>query len=124
MAARTPVARTLAELAELAERDAGAGRGLRLGLAGHPRGANARGGGAFIETHIAPDMTTRPVGQTVDLLEGAGLEVRDVEAPREHDVWTVRAWWQALERRWDDVVALIGGTSRTRADLLASRVGA
>ncbi|MGX7826696.1 class I SAM-dependent methyltransferase [Actinokineospora sp. 24-640] len=82
--------------------------GGRLLLQQMSRGANAQGGGAFIETYIAPDMNMRPVGQTVDLLEGAGLEVRDVEALREHYVWTVRAWWQTLERRWDEVVALIG----------------
>lgn len=50
------------------------------------------GGGPFIESFIAPDMTMRPVGRTVDLLEAGGLEVRDVHALREHYVWTVRAW--------------------------------
>jgi cyclopropane-fatty-acyl-phospholipid synthase len=37
------------------------------------------GGGPFIEAFIAPDMHMRPVGRTVDLLEQAGLEVRDVQ---------------------------------------------
>lgn len=55
------------------------------------RGANAPGGGAFIESYIAPDMHMRPVGETVGLLEGAGLEVRDVEALREHYVQIGRA---------------------------------
>ena len=80
----------------------------RLLLQQMSRGANAQGGGAFIETYIAPDMNMRPVGQTVDLLEQAGLEVRDVEGMREHYVWTVRAWWRTLERHWADVVALVG----------------
>ncbi len=82
--------------------------GGRLLLQQMSRGATARGGGAFIETYIAPDMDMRPVGQTIDLLERAGLEVRDVEGMREHYVWTVRAWWEALEARWDEVVALVG----------------
>jgi len=50
----------------------------------------------------------RPVSQTTAFLEGAGLEIRDVHALREHYVWTVRAWAQTLEERWDDVVALVG----------------
>ena len=44
------------------------------------------GGGPFIESFIAPDMHMRPVGETVALLEGGGLEVRDVHALREHYV--------------------------------------
>ncbi|SEF32429.1 cyclopropane-fatty-acyl-phospholipid synthase [Amycolatopsis pretoriensis] len=74
------------------------------------RGNVAPGGGAFIERYIAPDMTMRPVGRTVDHLETAGLEVRDVHAMREHYVWTVRAWADTLEENWADVVALIGET--------------
>ncbi|MET8854472.1 cyclopropane-fatty-acyl-phospholipid synthase family protein [Amycolatopsis sp. NPDC004625] len=74
------------------------------------RGTVAPGGGAFIERYIAPDMTMRPVGRTIDHLESAGLEVRDVHAMREHYVWTVRAWADTLEENWADVVALIGET--------------
>lgn len=66
------------------------------------------GGGAFIESYIAPDMYMRPVGETVALLEDAGLEVRDVEAMREHYVRTVEAWHATFESRYADVVALVG----------------
>ncbi|MGQ0844167.1 MAG: class I SAM-dependent methyltransferase [Sporichthyaceae bacterium] len=66
------------------------------------------GGGAFIESYIAPDMYMRPVGETVALVEDSGLEVRDVHAMREHYVWTVRAWLETLEKNWDAVVALVG----------------
>jgi cyclopropane-fatty-acyl-phospholipid synthase len=66
------------------------------------------GGGAFIESYIAPDMHMRPVGQTVDLLESAGFEVRDVHALREHYVRTVAAWYETFEKRWDEAVALVG----------------
>ncbi|MGH8879931.1 MAG: class I SAM-dependent methyltransferase, partial [Stackebrandtia sp.] len=65
------------------------------------RGATAPGGGAFIETYIVPDMHMRPLGETVGLLEDAGLEVREVQALREHYVRTVRAWHDTLEAQWD-----------------------
>lgn len=80
----------------------------RLLLQQMSRGATAQGGGAFIESYVAPDMNMRPVGQTIDLLEQAGLEVRDVHALREHYVWTVRAWARTLEEKWDDLVDLVG----------------
>ncbi|WP_433041177.1 class I SAM-dependent methyltransferase [Dactylosporangium sp. CS-033363] len=72
------------------------------------RGRRAPGGGAFIEAYVAPDMHMRPVGETVTLLESAGLEIRDVHALREHYVRTVAAWLETLERRWDEVVDLVG----------------
>ena len=66
------------------------------------------GGGPFIEAFIAPDMTMRPVGQTVAFLERAGLEVRDVHAMREHYVWTVRAWQRRFDASKDQLVKLVG----------------
>lgn len=72
------------------------------------RGTTAPGGGAFIESYIAPDMHMRPLGETVGLLEGSGLEVRDVESLREHYVLTVEAWRRTLEDRWAEFVALVG----------------
>lgn len=72
------------------------------------RGRHAPGGGAFIETYIAPDMHMRPVGETVGLFSAAGFEVRDVHALREHYVWTVAAWRRTLEDRWAEFVALVG----------------
>ncbi|WP_069173364.1 SAM-dependent methyltransferase [Streptomyces griseus] len=72
------------------------------------RGTTAPGGGAFIESYIAPDMHMRPLGETVGLLEGAGLEVRDVESLREHYVLTVTAWLRTLEERRTEFEALVG----------------
>ncbi|MFE7267317.1 class I SAM-dependent methyltransferase [Streptomyces sp. NPDC057592] len=72
------------------------------------RGAKAPGGGAFIETYIAPDMHMRLLGETVGLLEAAGLEVRSVESMREHYVRTINAWHRTLEEHWDDFVRLAG----------------
>ncbi|MGB3859674.1 MAG: cyclopropane-fatty-acyl-phospholipid synthase family protein [Ornithinimicrobium sp.] len=66
------------------------------------------GGGPFIESFIAPDMSMRPLGQTVSLLERAGLEVRDVHAMREHYVWTVRAWEKRFYAKRKQLVALVG----------------
>ncbi|BCY07472.1 cyclopropane-fatty-acyl-phospholipid synthase family protein [Actinoplanes sp. L3-i22] len=82
--------------------------GGRLLVQQMSRGAHAPGGGAFIESYVAPDMHMRPVGETVALLERAGLEVRDVHGLREHYVRTVRCWLDTLEHRWDEVVALVG----------------
>ncbi len=66
------------------------------------------GGGAFIESYIAPDMHMQPVGETVSLIEAGGFEVRGLEAMREHYTRTIRAWHATFENRWDDVVALVG----------------
>jgi len=68
----------------------------------------APGGGRFIESYIAPDMHMRPAGQTVSLLEAAGLEVVGVESMREDYVKTIRAWLATLEARSADAAALIG----------------
>ncbi|MEU5317054.1 cyclopropane-fatty-acyl-phospholipid synthase family protein [Streptomyces sp. NPDC021056] len=72
------------------------------------RGPGAPGGGPFIEAYIAPDMHMRPLGETVGLLEGAGLEVRHTESLREHYVRTVTAWHRTLEEHWDRFAALVG----------------
>ena len=66
------------------------------------------GGGPFIEAFIAPDMHMRPVGETVNLIEASGLEVREVHARREHDGWTGDAWYRTVEDNWDRVVAMVG----------------
>jgi cyclopropane-fatty-acyl-phospholipid synthase len=80
----------------------------RLVLQQMSRGAVAPGGGAFIETYVAPDMTMRPIGATLGHLATAGFEIRDVQAMREHYDWTCRAWADTLAKRWADVVALVG----------------
>ncbi len=66
------------------------------------------GGGPFIESFIAPDMTMRPVGETVAFLERAGLEVRDVHGMREHYVRTVGAWLERFEKNLPRLTALVG----------------
>jgi cyclopropane-fatty-acyl-phospholipid synthase len=72
------------------------------------RGRNAPGGGPFIESYVAADMHMRPVGETVGLLEDAGLEVLGVQALRPHYVRTIRAWLDNLEENLTAVEAIIG----------------
>ncbi|EKT81050.1 cyclopropane fatty acid synthase [Rhodococcus opacus M213] len=82
--------------------------GARVLIQQMSRTGHHPGGGPFIESFIAPDMTMRPVGESVAYLERAGLEVRDVHGLRDHYVWTVDAWLEKFESRWDDVVEMVG----------------
>ncbi|MFC5675799.1 SAM-dependent methyltransferase [Aeromicrobium endophyticum] len=66
------------------------------------------GGGPFIETYIAPDMHMKPLAKTIGLIAASGLEIRDVQAMREHYPQTVAGWAQKLEDNWDVAVKLIG----------------
>ncbi|MFL6062126.1 MAG: class I SAM-dependent methyltransferase [Marmoricola sp.] len=70
-------------------------------------GGKHPGGGPFIESFIAPDMTMRPVGETVDLFEAGGLEVRDVHAMREHYVHTVNAWIDRFDANLEHLRTLV-----------------
>lgn len=72
------------------------------------RGSRAPGGGAFIERYIAPDMTMRPLGATLNHLVEAGFEIRHVEAMRENYARTCRAWGVTLEENWSAAVRLVG----------------
>jgi cyclopropane-fatty-acyl-phospholipid synthase len=49
---------------------------------------------------------------TIDALEGAGFEVRDVESLREHYALTLREWVANIERHWEQAARL---TSPARA---------
>ncbi|NHD16173.1 MULTISPECIES: cyclopropane-fatty-acyl-phospholipid synthase family protein [unclassified Actinopolyspora] len=82
--------------------------GGRLLLQQMSRGANRPGGGPFIESYIAPDMSMVPLSTTLRFLEGAGFETRDVQAMREHYTRTVRAWTRTLEQRTAEFLPLLG----------------
>ncbi|MGB3828554.1 MAG: cyclopropane-fatty-acyl-phospholipid synthase family protein [Ornithinimicrobium sp.] len=82
--------------------------GARVLIQAMSRPGKHPGGGPFIESFIAPDMSMRPLGKTIALLERGGLEVRDVHAMREHYVWTVRAWEQRFYAKREQLVALVG----------------
>ena len=66
------------------------------------------GGGPFIEAFIAPHMHMRPVGETVELLERGGLEVRGVQGLREHYVATVAGWLANFEANLPQLTELMG----------------
>ncbi|HEU5037591.1 MAG TPA: cyclopropane-fatty-acyl-phospholipid synthase family protein [Nocardioides sp.] len=66
------------------------------------------GGGPFIESFIAPHMHMRPLGETVAYLERGGLEVRGVQALREHYVTTVAGWLANFEAHADRLTELMG----------------
>ncbi|MET0994441.1 MAG: cyclopropane-fatty-acyl-phospholipid synthase family protein [Mycobacterium sp.] len=68
----------------------------------------APGGGAFIERYIAPDLHLRPLWQTLRYLQEAGLEIRGVEAMREHYVRTVDAWLETYQTHHEQFVSLVG----------------
>lgn len=83
----------------------------------------------FINSYVFPDGELSPLGETVELIEQAGLEVRDVQAMREHYARTLHAWVANLEAHWDEAVHLAGqGRARVwrlymAASALAFRLG-
>jgi cyclopropane-fatty-acyl-phospholipid synthase len=77
-----------------------------------PPSAGGRPG--FIDSYIFPDGEVLPLSTTLDALERVGLEVRDVEALREHYGYTLRAWVDNLRSAWPEAVASVGeGRART-----------
>ena len=83
-------------------------RGLLLLQQMSRRTGAAPGGGPFIESYIAPDMHMRPLPRTLEYLETAGFEIRDVETLREHYARTVECWIHTFEDRYDEFIALLG----------------
>ncbi len=67
---------------------------------------------SFIDRYVFPDGELLTLSSTLQALEGAGLEVRDVEGLREHYALTLRAWVENLRDNWDEAVRL---TSEQRA---------
>ena len=72
---------------------------------------------AFIDRYIFPDGELVPVSLMLRVFEDAGLEIRDVEALRDHYGPTLRAWVDNLTAGWERACALIGD-ERARAWLL------
>ncbi|SNR84219.1 class I SAM-dependent methyltransferase [Blastococcus mobilis] len=88
------------------------GRLLNHAIAGHGWTAT-RDPDTFISRYVFPDGELVSLAETVGVLEGAGLEVLDVEALRRHYALTLRAWVNRLEESWDEAVRL-GGAGRAR----------
>ncbi|HJC59815.1 MAG TPA: cyclopropane-fatty-acyl-phospholipid synthase family protein [Candidatus Dietzia intestinigallinarum] len=72
------------------------------------RGGRHPGGGPFIESFIAPDMSMRSPGQTLDLLTRGALEVRSVRGMREHYACTAEQWRRRFTRNRAEVAARWG----------------
>jgi cyclopropane-fatty-acyl-phospholipid synthase len=84
---------------------------------GDAQGAPGDARTSFIERYVFPDGELVPLATTVEALEAAGLEVRDVESLREHYALTLRAWVANLEQHWPQAVAL-SSPGRARVWLL------
>lgn len=59
---------------------------------------------SFIDRYVFPDGEIQSMETMIDVLEGAGFEVRDVESLREHYALTLRAWVTNLEANWQEAV--------------------
>jgi len=68
----------------------------------------ARSDRTFIARYVFPDGELHPLSAVVTALERAGLEVRDVEALREHYPLTLRAWGRNLARSREAAIERAG----------------
>jgi len=62
----------------------------------------------FIARYVFPDGELPDVAEVVTGMQAHGLDVRDVEALREHYAMTLRRWSANLEAAWDDACRLVG----------------
>ena len=83
------------------------GRLLNQQIAPRP-GEVGEAGPSFIGSYVFPDGKLLTLAATVGAFEVAGLEVRDVQAMREHYTRTLRCWAARLEERWPEAVRLVG----------------
>jgi cyclopropane-fatty-acyl-phospholipid synthase len=67
---------------------------------------------SFIARYVFPDGELLSIGDMLNALTTADLEVLDVEALRQHYALTLRQWVRNLDDHWDEAVAL---TSEGRA---------
>jgi cyclopropane-fatty-acyl-phospholipid synthase len=68
----------------------------------------------FISRYVFPDGELHPVGDLIEELAAAELEVRDVESLREHYPLTLRRWLSNLQEHRDEAIR-IAGPERERA---------
>jgi cyclopropane-fatty-acyl-phospholipid synthase len=84
-----------------------------------------RPGPTFMTAYVLPEGPLPPIGVLVSAVENAGIEVRSVEAWREHYPRTLQAWLRRIDQR-PDAVAEAVGESRLRVwrlSLALSTVG-
>jgi cyclopropane-fatty-acyl-phospholipid synthase len=80
---------------------------------------------SFAYRYVFPDGELIDLGRSIEAMQRAGFEIRDVESLREHYAMTLRHWVRNLERNWDAAVTEVG-TERARVWRLymaASAVG-
>lgn len=80
---------------------------------------------SFAYRYVFPDGEVIDLGRTIESMQRAGFEARDVESLREHYATTLRHWVRNLEAHWDAAVE-IAGIERARVWRLymaASAVG-
>lgn len=63
---------------------------------------------SFLLRYVFPNGELRDVGATLQAMQLAGFEARDVECLREHYASTLRAWLANLDRHWEEANALVG----------------
>ena len=63
---------------------------------------------AFIARYVFPDGELPDVAEVVTGMQSHGLDVRDVEALREHYALTLRRWSANLEAHWDEACRMVG----------------
>ncbi len=62
----------------------------------------------FIKKYIFPDSEMQPIGDTLNVAENVGFEVRDVESLREHYAMTLREWQRRLEANAPQARSIVG----------------
>ena len=67
----------------------------------------------FISHYVFPDGELHPISDVLAAMQGAGLEVRDVESLREHYPMTLRRWVANLADHYHEAIAE-AGTQRER----------
>ncbi len=72
-----------------------------------PQGTNY-GSRSFLLRYVFPNGELRDVGATVQAMQLAGFEARDVESLREHYALTLRRWLSNLECHWEEAQAMVG----------------
>jgi cyclopropane-fatty-acyl-phospholipid synthase len=82
------------------------GRLLNHAISRRPGNAPEFSATSFIDRYVFPDGELVPLATTIEALENADFEVRDVESLREHYSLTLREWVANLEREWDEAVRL------------------
>lgn len=63
---------------------------------------------SFLLRYVFPNGELRDVGATVQAMQLAGFEARDVECLREHYALTLRRWLANLDSHWERAQALVG----------------